>query len=73
MNNIESGTIKYLIILVITISLFGIILYPLFDLLLCKFITKSEFTYSVHSYIVQPILFGCIFGTVSWLVDKKRR
>ena len=71
MKNIERGTIKYLVVLIITVVLFGLILYPLFDLVLCKFITNSEFTYSVHSYVIQPILFGSIFGITFWLVDKK--
>lgn len=72
MKNIERGTIKHLVILIIAVALCCMVLYPLFDLVLCKFITNSEFTYSVHSYIIQPILFGCIFGTTFWLVDKKR-
>ena len=73
MRNIERGSIKYLIILIITVSICGMILYPLFDLILCKFITNSEFVYSVHSYIIQPILFGFFFGTTFWLVDKQRK
>lgn len=73
MKNIEKGSIKYLIILIITVAVFGMILYPLFDFLLCKFITNSEFTYSVNNHIVEPILFACIFGIASWSVDKKRK
>ena len=71
MKNIERGTTKYLIVLIVAVSLCGMFLYPLFDLILCKFITNSEFTYSVYNFIIQPVLFGCIFGTTFWLVDKK--
>ena len=73
MKNIERGTIKYLVVLIIAVAVCGIVLYPLFDLVLCKFITNSEFTYSVHSYVIQPILSGCICGTILWLIDKKRK
>lgn len=71
MKNIERKTKKYLVILIIATALCGMVLYPLFDLVLCKFITNSKFIYSVHSHVIQPILFGCIFGTTFWLVNKK--
>ena len=71
MNNIEKGSIKHLVLLIIMIAIMGIILYPIFDLLLCMFITKAKFIYSVHDYIIQPILFGGIMGTVFWIIDKK--
>lgn len=71
MKNIKRGTIKHLVILIIAISICGIILYPLFDLVFCKFITDSEFVYSVKSHIVQPITSAVIAGTLLWIVDKK--
>jgi hypothetical protein len=71
MKKIERGTTKYLILLILMVALFGIILYPLFDLILCKFITNTEFTYSIHSHIIQPIIFACVYGTTFWLLDKK--
>ena len=73
MNNIEKGSIKYLLILITTIALFGIILYPLFDLILCKFITYSDFVYSVHDHIIQPVLFAVIIGLISWIIEKCRK
>ena len=71
MKNIERGTIKYLVILIITISICGMIIYPAFDLFICKFITNSEFVYSFKSYIIQPIIAAVIAGIVLWIVDKK--
>ena len=71
MKNIESGSIKHLIFLITAIAVFGMILYPIFDLIYYKFITNSEFVYTFHKYIIQPILFACISGTVFWIVDKK--
>ena len=73
MKNIERGTIKYLVSLIISVALCGMILYPLFDLVLCKFITKSIFEYSIHRHVIQPISFAFIYGLTIWLIDKKRK
>ena len=73
MKNIERGTIKYLIVLIIATAICGTILYPLFDLIYYKVITNSKFVYSINRHIIQPILFACFFGTTFWLVDKKRK
>ena len=73
MKNIERGTIKYLVILIIAVAICGMILYPLFDLVYYKVITNSEFVYSFHRHIIQPIIFACVFGITFWLVDKKRK
>ena len=57
MKNIERGSIKHLILLIIAIAIFGMILYPIFDLIYYKFITHSEFVYNFHYiYIVSLIL-----------------
>ena len=72
MKNIERGTVKYLILLIVAVSVCGMILYPLFDLIYYKFIAHTEFVYSVYRHITQPILFACVFGTTFWLVDKKK-
>lgn len=73
MKDIEKGTIKYMLIESITISIFGIILYPLFDFILCKFFTNSTFTYSIFDHIISPIMFGFIIGIFSWLFDRKKK
>lgn len=69
----ENKNIKYLIVQTIAIIIAGICLYPLFDLILCKFITYSEFIYSPQEHIVNPIIFGCIMGTVLYLVKRKSK
>ena len=73
MGSIKKGSIIYLLILIATIAIFGIILYPIFDFILCKFITYSEFTYSVHNHIIQPVLFAVIFGFISWIIEKNTK
>ena len=73
MKNIEKGSIKHLILLITAIAIFGILLYPLFDLIVCKFITNSNFIYSISSHIVEPIVFACILGPTLWVLDKKTK
>ena len=73
MKNIERGTIKYLIVLIVAVAVCGFILYPLIDLLFCKLITKTIFEYSVQKHIIQPIIFAIIYGLTFWLIDKKRK
>ena len=73
MKNIDKNSIKYLIILVVTCALFGIILYPLFELIFCKLITHKEFVYSIYNHLVEPILFAIVFGITYWFFGKKRK
>ena len=73
MKNIEKGTVKYLVVLIIAVAVCCMILYPLIDLVYYKVITNSEYVYSVHRHIIQPIIFACVFGTTFWLVDKKSK
>ena len=70
MKAMERGTTKYLVILIIVTAVCGIILYPLYDFIVCRFITHSDFIYSIHSHVIQPIMFGCIFGVTFWTIDK---
>ena len=73
MEKIERGTKKYLIVLILAVAVCGMILYPLFDFILCKYITKSTFEYSVYKHVIQPILFAFIYGVTFWSIDKKRK
>ncbi|MBQ9314145.1 MAG: hypothetical protein IJ220_03970 [Clostridia bacterium] len=73
MKNIERGSIKHLIILIIAIAVCGMILYPIYDLIFYKFITNSEFVYSFHSYIIRPLLFSLVLGTTLWVIEKKQK
>jgi len=73
MKPIERGSIKHLVVLIIAIAICGMVLYPIFDIILCKFITNSEFVYSFHSYIIQPIIFSVILGTTLWAIEKRQK
>lgn len=70
MKNIKKGSVKYLIIYTLSIIIAGIILYPLLDILYCKFITNSEFSYSITDHIISPIIIGAIIGIWLWYYDK---
>ena len=72
MKKIDSGTVKYLIYLIILTSIFGFIVYPLFDYLICKIFTKTTFVYSVGKHIIQPLIFAFIYSVSYWYFDKKR-
>ena len=72
MKKIERGTIKYLIVLIIAVAVCGLILYPLLDIIYCKF-TKTIFEYKIYEHLIQPIIFAIIFGITFWSIDKKRK
>ena len=73
MKNIERGSKKYLIFLIVSVAICGIILYPLFDLIFCKFITNSDFNYSVIRHVIDPVVFAFIYGITIWILDKKKK
>ena len=72
MGKIEKGSVAYLFIEMISISIAGIILWPLLDYLYQTFITHSPFVYSAFEHIAEPIIFGCIMGLVFWFFDRKK-
>ena len=73
MGKIEKGSVKYLLIEMASISVAGIILWPLLDIAYHGIITHSPFSYSVVEHVVEPIIFGCIMGLVFWLFDRKKK
>lgn len=69
---IERGSLKYLVILIIIMSLCGFIIYPLLDFVFCKFITNSNFSYSFKEHILEPFTYSIILATCLFLLDKKK-
>ncbi len=57
----------------IVTAVIGIILYPLFDILICKFITKSVFEYSVTKHIIEPTIFGFAMGIILYFPFNKNK
>ncbi len=70
MKKIERTSVSYLIISIVAISVAGMIIWPLLDLLIATVFTHSEFEYSVVNYVAQPFAFGVILGVVFWVLDK---
>ena len=71
MVKIERGSIKALVIWVVTFAAVAVILWPILDLLYSAIITHSEFTYSIEEHVVKPVAFGCVGAVVFWAIDKK--
>lgn len=61
---------NYILVYGISFVLAGIILYPVFDVILCKFITHNEFVYSFHEHIIQPVLFGIIMTLFIYMSEN---
>ena len=72
MKKIESTSVQYLIIQIVGIAVAGMIIWPLFDMFWCAVISHTEFVYTVSEYVLEPIVFGCIAGTVFWVIERKR-
>ena len=72
MKKIESTSVQYLVLLIVTIAVAGMIIWPLFDMFWCAVISRTEFVYSVVDHLVEPIVFGCIAGMVFWVIEKKK-
>ena len=68
----ESTSIDYLILLIVVIAVMGMIIWPLLDLFWCAIITHTKFVYSIAEHLIEPIIFGCIMGTVFWMLEKKK-
>ena len=72
MKKFDSNSIKYLIFLIITTAIIGIIIYPLFDLVYCSVFSKAKFVYSFYDHVIDPIIFAFAFGVAYWFVSKKK-
>ena len=70
MKKIERGSTKYFIMLAVATAVCGVIIYPILDLIVCKLITNSQFEYSVVDHVIEPIIFGIVFGTSYWAGTK---
>lgn len=72
MNKIKKSSYKYLVVLIVAISVAGMILWPLFDFIYSAVFTHSGFNYSVTEYVLKPISFGVVLGLTLWLIGKKQ-
>lgn len=69
---IKKGSIQYLILLIVAISVCGIIIYPIIDIFICLFIQHTKFIYTFKFYVIQPIIGGIISGLIIWVIDRRK-
>lgn len=53
-------------------ALVAMALFPLFDFIIAKLFTHGEFHYTAKSYILEPAIFGVVFGIVWAVIDRKK-
>ena len=69
---VERGSFKHYLLLVIFMILMGIIIYPILDLIICKFLTQTKFVYTAKEYIFKPMLHGLCIGSGLYFIDLSR-
>ena len=65
----ERGSVKYCIIEFISLVVAAMIIWPLFDLILCA-IRHNEFKYTFGDYVIGPLVFATIFLLIDYVVFK---
>ena len=73
MNQNIKNKYLYTLLLGIVTAIIGVILFPLFDFLICKFFTHTTFVYSVVKHIVEPTIFGFLMAIVLYFPFKKNK
>ena len=71
MNKILENKWLRLLFDIVTTILAGFIVFPVLDFFY-SLITGGTFVYSIHEHIQEPIIFGVIFGLVSWIFFDRR-
>ena len=72
MKKLSENKFLYFIVMFITTSIVAMIIWPLFDFLVSKFITNSQFTYTIFDHIVKPTIFGAIFAAIDTIIISKK-
>ena len=72
MKKVEKGSKTELFSQMIATVIAGLVIWPLFDFILCVVFTHSDFKYSIIDHVVEPIIFGVVVGFAFWYTDKKK-
>ena len=67
----ENKWIQLLVTIIITIIV-ATLVFPLLDYIY-SLITHNSFVYSFNKHILEPIIFGIIFGLLSWWFDIRKK
>ena len=73
MKKIDDKSVQFLIYLIVLVSVFGLIIYPLSDFLIDRFISHTEFIYSLRDHVIDPIVFALIFSITYWVINRKKK
>lgn len=69
--NTDSFIVRVLLYAVV-FTLMAMVIFPLFDFIIAKLFTHGEFHYTAKSYILEPAIFGVVFGIVWTVIDRKK-
>ena len=70
LDKVRKNRILSSIIMAIAAFIAAMIIWPLFDLLWAKIISHSDFAYTLKDYVIEPAIFGVIFGIISFIIWK---
>lgn len=69
---IEKGSKLELILQTVGGIISAMIVFPIMDLIFCK-IDKTPFKYTIFNHIIEPIIFGIVFGLITWFIHKRQK
>ncbi len=69
--NYEKGSIKHLVVSIITTDIFGLIVFPLFDWIMASF-SKHQFKYTVREHVITPLIFCTVVAIICWFIDRRK-
>ena len=73
MKKLKKNKVLYIIVFGLIVGVVGMIIYPILDLIICKFFTNTKFVWSVYNYIIEPFGFGMIFSIVYCVLFEFRK
>ncbi len=73
MKKITKNSKSYYFVFGLIAAITGLILYPLFDIVYCKFITNSTFVYSAKEHIVEPLTLAIVLTIVVYGIEKRKK
>ena len=73
MEKLKKNKILYIIVFGLIVGVVGMIMYPVLDLIVCKFITNTKCVWNVYNHIIKPFEFGMIFSIIYCLLFVFRK
>lgn len=73
MEKLKKNKVLYIIVFGLIVGVVGMIIYPILDIVICKFITHTKFVWSVYNHIIKPLNFGMVFSIIYCLLFVFRK